>query len=271
MSVDEELITSTKQPNTPTHTTTPLTVHTEQLITVPTPSLTLDVNSYLGVTLPDHKWLIEGFIAKPSYVLLVGDGKSGKSTLAFQAALAVAHGVPFLGMPCTKGRVLYIQCDVSEFTWQLMLHNFQRAGEDLSGDVFFVNPAKVAHYLDVLTKQTVDYLKAIRDSCNPDMVVLDVLCELHRSDEQDSTSMRIVLNNILSVFHNVGLLIVHHSSKLNPDYPADPIRSSRGSSYIANRADNVALLNLGRLATRGRFGSPLNIPLRRKASGFWAL
>ena len=239
--------------------------------TLPPPGsqVTIPIAEYLSLPHPDHNWLISGIIAKPTYVLLLGDGKSGKSTLALQMSLAVANGIPFMGFPTRKGRVLYLQCDVSDFTWRLMLSNFKTNGESLQGNVFLVNPLKSHPYLDVLSKTTLDYLKEIRDSCHPDMVVLDVLCEFHRSDEQDATSMRIILNLLLKVFEGTGLLIVHHTSKLDPTLSADPIRSSRGSSYIPNRADNVLLLHQSRLCSRGRFGVPLSLTLRRKPSGFW--
>lgn len=230
----------------------------------------LPVHEYLNVAPPDHEWLIRGIIARPSFVLLIGDGKSGKSTLALQAALGVARGETFLGIPCTKGRVLYVQCDVSDFTWHLMLTQFKEGGENISGDVFMIHPEHSRTYLDVLQRPTVEYLKAAKEAAEPQMVVLDLLRELHSGDEQDSTAMRIVMNSILSIFGDVGLLLVHHSSKLDPAMPADPIKSSRGSSYLPGRADNVMLLHQGRLLTKGRFGPPMNLSLRRKSSGFWS-
>jgi AAA domain-containing protein len=51
--------------------------------------------------------LVAGFIAHRSISMLIGDSGLGKSPLAYQLALCVAGGIPFLGMPTEQGPVIY--------------------------------------------------------------------------------------------------------------------------------------------------------------------
>jgi hypothetical protein len=52
--------------------------------------------------------VIEGLIPERSLGLLVGDSGLGKTPLAYQMAMCVAAGIPFLGAAVQKGRVLYL-------------------------------------------------------------------------------------------------------------------------------------------------------------------
>lgn len=58
--------------------------------------------------LDSHQFLIADLIPKRSLSIVVGDSGLGKSPLLYQAALCVAHGIPFLGKPVSRGRVLYV-------------------------------------------------------------------------------------------------------------------------------------------------------------------
>lgn len=52
-------------------------------------------------------YLIEGLLPSRTLGIVVGDSGLGKSPLLYQMGLCVAAGVPFLGRPVYKGRVLY--------------------------------------------------------------------------------------------------------------------------------------------------------------------
>jgi hypothetical protein len=58
--------------------------------------------------LESNQYLIADLIPKRSLSIVVGDSGLGKSPLLYQAALCVAEGIPFLGKPVMRGRVLYI-------------------------------------------------------------------------------------------------------------------------------------------------------------------
>jgi hypothetical protein len=59
----------------------------------------------------EHLWVVENIIAEATKTILLGFPDSGKSWLAWDMALAVATGTPWLGFPTTRGRVLYMDED----------------------------------------------------------------------------------------------------------------------------------------------------------------
>jgi hypothetical protein len=71
--------------------------------------------------------LVAGLIPQRSLSIVVGDSGLGKSPLLYQAALCVTAGVPFLGRPISKGRVLYLDFenglgDVDDLVGRLSRH-----------------------------------------------------------------------------------------------------------------------------------------------------
>src|SRR6516165_7123384 len=58
-------------------------------------------------------FLVKGLLPAKSVAIAAGDSTIGKSPLVLQLALAVAGGVPFLGMPTKQGRVLYFDLENS--------------------------------------------------------------------------------------------------------------------------------------------------------------
>jgi hypothetical protein len=62
-----------------------------------------------AVTATEH--MIEGILPKRSLSLVIGDSGLGKSPLMYQAATAVAAGLPFLGHTTHQGKVLYLDCE----------------------------------------------------------------------------------------------------------------------------------------------------------------
>src|SRR5260221_14245203 len=58
---------------------------------------------HLNQKKPTGGHLIAGLIARRSVNILVGDSGIGKSPMAYQMAIAVAAGLPFLGLPVNSG------------------------------------------------------------------------------------------------------------------------------------------------------------------------
>jgi len=63
--------------------------------------------------LPATAALVEGLLPAASVNILVGDSGIGKSPLAYQLALSVAAGVPFLGMSTRPAKVLLMDYENS--------------------------------------------------------------------------------------------------------------------------------------------------------------
>lgn len=232
----------------------------------------------------DHDWLIKGYIPKPAVILLTGEAKAGKTTIALQLAQALGKGGMFFNQQAKKCKVLFIQCDMSEFILRTVLQTYINCGVDLTGDVFLIHPEDMQFGMNVLQPDAQEYLRQARESCNPDVVFLDVLAELHSANEQDSMAMKEVITAILKIFYGLTVVIVHHNRKPPQPYgpngmrpTVDPISASRGTSYLPGRADSVWMVDAspngqnGTLHIKGRLGPQQQHPLRRLPSGLWAL
>ena len=64
-----------------------------------------------GISVPKREWIAKDIIPARKVTLLMGDGGTGKSTLALQLAVAVASGRPWLGQVISEGSVLYLSAE----------------------------------------------------------------------------------------------------------------------------------------------------------------
>ena len=236
------------------------------------------LGDYAKMQSKDQHWLIPGYVPKPGVILFIAEAKAGKTTLAIQLALALGQGGEFLGQRSRKCRVLFCQYDMSEFILRTVLQHYKAQGINLEGDIFMPHPAEMHYGMNVLQPDDRAYLVALREASNPDVVILDVLAELHSADEQNSIAMKEVVNTLLNVFKGTTLIIIHHNRKPPQSYgpngqrpPIDAVSASRGTSYLPGKADSIWMIDQGHLLIKGRLGPPKNIPLKRLPSGLWAV
>lgn len=64
-----------------------------------------------GKPVPPRPWHVENWIPGRNVTQLSGDGGTGKSAIALQLAAATALGLDWLGLPVTRGRVLYLSAE----------------------------------------------------------------------------------------------------------------------------------------------------------------
>lgn len=201
---------------------------------------------YIDTPRPDIKWLVDGLIPKPGYLLLLGPPKAGKSFLAWDMASRVASGRSVLGHETPEpGRVLYIQLDTKEAAWRARLQTLAGAGHDLNiPNLMFVHPDDMMMPLLATTKVGYDFIKDAIATATPDLVIVDVLRELHQEDENDSTSVKRVFDVLESLFAGLSVLLIHHTRKMSDEdkEAPDPAVLARGSSYITGRVDGYWLL-----------------------------
>lgn len=212
--------------------------------------LTLD--DYLALPRPELKWLVHGLLPKPGRLLLIGMPKVGKSTLALQIGLAVAQGKDIMGRKVEPGRVLLIQLDTPEMVFRYTMLRWREAGVDTSGPVLIPHPDELPRPFDTLHKTSQDWLKKTLQDAQPDLVILDVLREMHSAEENSSTEMKNALSPLFAILHSYSVLILHHTNKLKPGIDYDPLNAARGSGYLSGAVDVIALMHddLFKIASR---------------------
>ena len=229
----------------------------------------LSFSEYATLERPTLNWLVPGILPKPGMVLLLGEPFAGKSFLALQLGLSLAQGGMFMHKRCAQSRVLYLQFDPSEMVWRDRILSIQQAGIKLDGPLFMTHPDDSPRSMNILSSESQQFLAGSLMAARPDVVILDVLREIHSSDEQDSTQMKAVGDAIMQIFHGKTLVILHHTRKFDSDKPIEVINSSRGSSYLTGKADATWLIHQGKLHTVSRFDSPRTHQMKRLPCGLW--
>lgn len=219
--------------------------------------------------LPGVKWLVHGLIPKPGRFLLVGGPKAGKSNLALQIALAVSQGKDFLGSHVTKGRVLFLQFDASDFEWKDRFDSLYEAGVDLSGDNHIILPKDLHKPFDSVNMDSQNWLTSVIAQVNPDLVILDVLREMHSADEDSSTEMKIACTPLFHILRNQAVLILHHTTKLQEGVDSDPIKAARGTGYLSGAMTAIGLLHNGKLRVKSRLSRELEATGKLNDIGLW--
>ena len=231
--------------------------------------VTLD--QYAHLPRPNVDWLVQGLIPRPGMVMLLGPPKAGKSFLALDIANRISRGQDVLGHKSKPVPVLYIQMDTSEAIWRDRILCLEQSGYDTrSPRMLMAHPDQELRPLNVLTASGAAWIRDALHSSKAELVVLDVLREIHTGDENDSTEMKKVFDELARLFAGRTVLFVHHTRKIDPAATkVDPVAIARGSSYITGKMDAYWLLYDQRLHLTSRFAEERTLRAVQSKSGIW--
>lgn len=176
---------------------------------------------------PDNRFAIEPFFETGTMNMLSAPPNTWKSWMFFLMASSVASGSEFLGKFKTeKTKVLVVN---EEDTERLIADRFKALG---------IVDEELAIYFRTAqgSKLDVAFVKSLLAECKRDgigIIFFDSLRALHDADENSSTAMQPVMDN-MKVLTREGITVVftHHHKKKNPFDRGDSAESSRGSSAI---------------------------------------
>jgi RecA-family ATPase len=173
---------------------------------------------------PERQWLVDQWIPERQVSSLYGDGGVGKSLLALQAAMCVASGCSWLGLPTKAGPALFITAedDTSELHIRAAalaaemgldlgalsdLHIRSLAGEDAVLGTFDRSGKLAATPLFARVKEYVTQTR-------PVLVVFDTLADLFAGTENDRTQARqfVGLLRGLALKDECAVLLLAHPS-----------------------------------------------------------
>lgn len=237
----------------------------------------VSLTDFVTLPRPEIDWLIPDLLPKPGVIFLTGEPKSGKSYLALQIALSLARAVPFLGYKTyhqvqdNRVKILYLQLDTSELVWRDRLLHLQKL-VPLSPNVLMPHPDLVPGRVNVLERSSRDWLRSVITDADPALAILDILRQVHNADEDSSTEMKAVFDELDILFKGRTILLIHHSPKLHDNLgPIKVVNALRGSSYMAGHADAIWLLHNNALHIESRFTTSTRINLVREPSGLFAV
>lgn len=259
-------------------------------------SLLVSMTDYVTLPRPNIDWLIPDLLPKPGLIFLTGEPKSGKSYLALQLALCLTRAVPFLGYKTQSSynpninfdllkeidnntfvsnhhgsSILYLQLDTSELVWRDRLLHLQKH-IPLSSHVLMPHPDLIPGRVNVLERSSREWLRSVITDADPALIILDILRQVHNADEDSSTEMKAVFDELDILFKGRTILLIHHSPKLNDSFgPVKVVNALRGSSYMSGHADAIWLLHNNTLHIESRFSASIKIPLMRESSGLFTI
>jgi len=150
-------------------------------------------------------FVVEGLIPRGSLNLAAGDSGLGKSPLFYQLGLCVAAGVPWLGVPTVKGRVIYIDLENGVHQSQQIRNNLVKflGLEECPSDF-------LSHYGGYNL-----HVPRLVDEVRPSLVIVDTLRAYKPDFEQDNTQAGKLLKDFRSLAHDcdVAFQFIHHVRK----------------------------------------------------------
>ena len=185
--------------------------------------------------------LIQGILRQGHKMMVVSSSKAGKTFALIELAISIAEGRRWIGFRCKQGRVLYLNMELDEASFD---DRMKRVYEAL--DIQHIHPENIdivhlrgkIEKLDKLVPQINRTLKAKEYAA----VILDPIYKLGIGDENAAEQVTAFCNAIDKVANsNVSVIYVHHHSKGAQGAKASMDRAS-GSGVFARDAD--ALLDM---------------------------
>ena len=158
--------------------------------------------------------LIRGVLRRGHKMLLSGSSKAGKSFLLMELCVALAEGREWLGFPCRRGKVLYVNLEIDPASVTHRFLNIYRAlGLPLENAwrIYVWNLRGHAMTMDRLTRPLIERLL----SGLFDAVVIDPIYKVLPGDENSATEVAAFCNQLDAVCEESGCAVIycHHHSK----------------------------------------------------------
>lgn len=191
------------------------------------------------------RWLVRDFLYQQSLVCIAGVPGVGKSVFSYSLAVAIASNLPFLGLPVTQGRVLYLDEENGpanmptylRWAWKGMhcpdlvtLNANLRIGQNA---ILSYNGT----WIDCLLQQVRQF--------QPSLVICDTSSSCFRlNDENDNAEASKVIGGLRLVqeaaSNNTSILILRHARIERDAKGKHPDRyKMRGASAWAGASDGV--------------------------------
>ncbi|HEY4081662.1 MAG TPA: AAA family ATPase [Burkholderiaceae bacterium] len=176
-------------------------------------------------------WLVKHIVPADSIGMLYGGSGTFKSFIALDAALHIAHGLPWMGRRTKPGPVLYIAAEGGGGLWPRVCawHRARRLPWAAIEGQFKVVPAAVNLTADAWRVVEASQSKGLA----PVLVVVDTLSQTYAGEENSANEMAAYFRELGNRFRSLwkcAVLLIHHTGHQATDRP-------RGSSAIRANLD----------------------------------
>ncbi len=160
--------------------------------------------------------LIGGVLRQGHKMLVAGPSKAGKTFALIELCIAIAGGREWLGFPCARGKVIYVNLEVDRAScYDRFRQIYEALGVEPSreerGRIVTWNLRGMSAPLDKLAPRLIR--RAVLTE--PIAIVIDPLYKVITGDENSASDMAEFCNLFDKVAHEVGCAVIycHHHSK----------------------------------------------------------
>jgi len=184
--------------------------------------------------------LIVGLLRVGAILLLQGASKTGKSFALISLAIALATGSRWLGFQCRKSRVLYINLEIQEasFDWRVAdVAEAMGADAQTVEDNLTIWDARGKNYsIEELKEEFAQWEADGRF----DAIIIDPLYKVQSGSENDTESINRFFNAIDSIARESGasIIVCHHYPKTEQS-SRSVINRSSGSGVFGRAVDAI--------------------------------
>lgn len=194
--------------------------------------------------------IIEGILRQGHKMRLTGPSKGGKSFSVQELAVAVAEGASWLGWPCAKGRVLYINTELDARSMMHRLHDIYVAlGIKPTGaasiDVW--NLRGRTPPIHALAPSLIRRALKKRAEGKPyTMIIIDPIYKLYSGDENSAAEVTKFCNQLdkIATELEVAVVDVHHHSKGEQGQKKAGDRGSGSGVFLRDPDATIDLVEL---------------------------
>jgi hypothetical protein len=163
------------------------------------------IGEFLALHHKETEWILDQVLPAGGLSVWAGKPKAGKSTLARMLIVAASKGVPFLGIPTKKSKVLYLALEELESELQKHLRELGATGTD-----------EIQIFCGRAPKDTIEKLFEIAKIHKPDLIVIDPILRAARvKDSNDYSLVTEMFDGLKDLARETGahVLCVHHAGK----------------------------------------------------------
>lgn len=191
---------------------------------------------------PPIKQIISGGILTPkSRLILFGMYDSFKTLTGMHMAFCLASGKPWFGYTTTATTVLLSQFEVPKAENRIRLDKYSKGNNLCPHDLWLCHGVGIKLDRDFNLRALEQHL----DRIHPEVLILDPIYKILGGDIKNSVDVSRLLDNLDYILdkHNLALVLIGHTKKLNPDMVWDWGQELMGSSYFQDWADTAIYIS----------------------------
>jgi hypothetical protein len=200
------------------------------------------LTDFLSVPIELPEVLVADLIRKDSVIMFTSGSKSYKTWMLLHLALCVSQGEPWFGRTVTKGRVLFLNFELSPAELQSRLKAIAMT-MGLGDDIANFDICNLRGHATDIAKLMPEIIKKCEGKSYAMIIPDPIYCMMGERNENAANEMADFLNHVSVLSERTGAAVIytHHFAKGNAA-KKEPIDRASGSGVFARHADGIVAL-----------------------------